>query len=118
MSGYFAAMVLRKDADIAFSVSLHAALGQRDGALAAELVAHRDRGVGAGGGDVLAGCGLQAGDRALGRQHVPGDDRDALLAELADVGEDRRAGPVDGDGTELGAGERGLGERDARPATS
>ena len=38
------------------------------------------RGIGAGGGDVLAGRGLEAGDRALGRQHVPGDDREALAA--------------------------------------
>ena len=50
-------------------------------------------------------------DRALRRQHVPGDDREAFLAELGDVGVDRRIGPIDADGVVLGAGERRFGER-------
>ena len=80
---------------MAFSVSLEAPCVSATVPLPPSFSPMAIGGIGAGLGDVLAGRGLQAGDRAFRRQHVPGDDREAFLAELADVREDRRIGAVD-----------------------
>jgi hypothetical protein len=45
---------------------------------------------------------------------VPGDDWEAFLAELRDIGVDRRIRPIDADGIVFGAGEGGFGKRQRR----